>query len=177
MPGAQSPSKLNKFKAHHLRAEDEHEGLRITSMMDMMTIILVFLLKTFSTQGDLSATDATLTLPDSDNEHQAGVVDRVAVGEDMIFFRDEPVMSTMDALSSTEMVIRPLQVVMENRVRELEDITRMAGRETADDAMQILILADRTHYYSLVSRVVNTAASSGYLNITLAATQVQPKYQ
>lgn len=178
MPGAQSPTKATKFKLHHLRAEEEHESLRITSMMDMMTIILVFLLKTFSTQGDLSATEATLVLPESDNETEAGFVDRLAVGQDQIFFNEDRVMSTMEAQGSDDLVIKPLQVVLEEAVEQQKNISSSIGEgeEELADRLKIMILLDENHLFSLVKSVVSTAAASGYLNISLAATQNLQKY-
>ncbi|MBD3401186.1 MAG: hypothetical protein GF399_12765 [Candidatus Coatesbacteria bacterium] len=169
MPGAWAPSKLHK-------REKEKAELKITSMMDMMTIILVFLLKTFSTQGDISSTQAALTLPESDARNQAGVVDRLAVGENHIFFLDKEVMNTQEALAGNDVTIQKLLSPLEARVKEIEEMQRMANRED-DEAYKVLILADRTHYYSLIKRVVATAARAGYLNITVAATQVQPKFE
>lgn len=169
MPGAQTPSKYLKFKPHHARKKSESSGLRITSLMDMMTIVLVFLLKTFSTQGDLSATAAHLSLPRSDSKAIPGVIDRVAVGSNAIYFLEEEIMPTDEAISSKDIVIKPLKARMETRVEALQETMRTSGRE--GEPPKILILADKNHYFSLVKRVVATAANAGYMNITLAAIQ------
>jgi biopolymer transport protein ExbD len=175
MPGAATPSKFLKFKPHHVRRKEAQEGLRITSLMDMMTIVLVFLLKTFSTQGDLSATAAHLSLPKSDAKNIPGVIDRVAVGQNAIFFLEEEVMATDEAISSADIVIKPLKARMETRVEELEESMRAAGRE--GEPPKILILADKNHYFSLVKRVVATAANAGYMDITLASIQDAGKWE
>ena len=52
-------SKLKK----HSRGRGEDEGLSINSMMDIMVIILVFLLKSYSTESITVAASADLTLP------------------------------------------------------------------------------------------------------------------
>ncbi|HDR06311.1 MAG TPA: hypothetical protein ENN88_01620 [Candidatus Coatesbacteria bacterium] len=169
MPGAQTPSKYLKFKPHHARKKEEPSGLRITSLMDMMTIVLVFLLKTFSTQGDLSATAAHLSLPKSDSKNIPGVIDRVAVGQNAIYYLEEEVMPTDEAISSKDIVIKPLKAKMETRVEALAESMRAAGR--TGEPPKILVLADKNHYFSLVKRVVATAANAGYMDITLAALQ------
>ena len=51
------------------RRNPEDVKLNITSMMDMFTIILVFLLKNFSTEGNLTPAD-NLTLPKSTVEKE-----------------------------------------------------------------------------------------------------------
>jgi biopolymer transport protein ExbD len=175
MPGAQTPSKYLKFKPHHARKKEEHSALRITSLMDMMTIVLVFLLKTFSTQGDLSATSAHLSLPKSDSMSIPGVIDRVAVGQNAIFFLEEEIMATDEAISSKDIVIKPLKARMETRVEELEETMRAAGRE--GEPPKVLILADKGHYFSLIKKVVATAANAGYMDITLASIQDIGKWE
>src|SRR4030042_6706491 len=129
MPGVRTPSKFLKFKPHHARRKPEGQGVPITSMMDMMTIVLVFLLKTFSTQGDLSSTAAHLSLPKSDAKAIPGVVDRVAVGSNAIYFLEEEIMTTDEAISSKDIVIKPLKAKMETRVEALQETMRTAGRE------------------------------------------------
>src|SRR4030042_1523096 len=94
MPGVRTPSKFLKFKPHHARRKPEGQGVPGTPMMDMMTIVLVFLLKTFSTQGDLSSTAAHLSLPKSDSKAIPGVVDRVAVGSNALYFLHEEILTT-----------------------------------------------------------------------------------
>ncbi|MCX7022391.1 MAG: biopolymer transporter ExbD [bacterium] len=175
MPGVQTPSKFLKFKPHHARRKVEEKGVPITSMMDMMTIVLVFLLKTFSTQGDISATAAKLSLPKSDSKSIPGVVDRVAVGTDAIYFLEEEVITTDEAISSKDIVIKPLKARMETRVEALQETMRTAGREA--EPPKILVLADKNHYFSLIKKVVATAASAGYMNITLASIQDTGKWE
>lgn len=175
MPGAQTPSKYLKFKPHHARKKEEESSLRITSLMDMMTIVLVFLLKTFSTQGDLSSTAAHLSLPKSDSKAVPGVIDRVAVGSNAIFYLEEEIMATDEAISSKDIVIKPLKARMETRVEALQETMRASGRE--GEPPKILVLADKNHYFSLIKKVVATAASSGYMDITLAAIQDVGKWE
>jgi len=175
MPGVATPSKYLKFKPHHIRKKDEAEGLKITSLMDMMTIILVFLLKTFSAQGDLSSTAAHLSLPKSDSKSIPGIIDRVAVGQNTIFYLEEEVMATDEAINSRGFVIKPLKAKMETRVESLEETMRAAGRE--GEPPKILILADKNHYFSLIKKVVATAANAGYMDITLASIEDVGKWE
>ncbi len=175
MPGVATPSKYLKFKPHHVRKKDVLEGMKITSLMDMMTIILVFLLKTFSAQGDLSATSAHLSLPKSDSKSIPGIIDRVAVGQNSIFFLEEEVMATDEAINTRDIVIKPLKARMETRVESLEETMRAAGREA--EPPKILILADKSHYFSLIKKVVATAANAGYMDITLASIEDTRKWE
>ena len=57
--------------SHKKRHQDEpgEARLQLTSMMDMFVIILVFLLKTYSTHGQLINPSQDLTLPSSQVRH------------------------------------------------------------------------------------------------------------
>ena len=60
--------------------------LNITSMMDMFTIILVFLLKSFSADGSILTNADNLVLPNSESKKKPQEVNlQVAVTNDMIW--------------------------------------------------------------------------------------------
>lgn len=172
MPGAPAPSKIRRKQV------DEGGGVKITSLMDMMTIILVFLLKTFSTQGDLSSSAANLVLPKSNVKDRPGMVDRVAIGQDLIYYLESEVMSTPDAIAEKmrSYFIPTLLAPMEARIAEIIEMDARAGRESPDPP-KIVILAHTQHLYSLIEGVVATAGQAGYQDVSLAALQDLRKWE
>ena len=66
------------------RRPKENTELNITSMMDMMTIILVFLLKSYSTEDISIAASADLQLPLSTSEHSPELAVNLVVTRSMI---------------------------------------------------------------------------------------------
>jgi biopolymer transport protein ExbD len=83
---------MAKKKTRRLSADDE---LNITSMMDMMTIILVFLLKSFSaTEVNVTPSD-NLRLPNSSSKIDPAVAVNVVIAKNQILVDDKPVVNVI----------------------------------------------------------------------------------
>ena len=80
----------SRSKKHDTKKEGE---LNMNSMMDMMTIILLFLLKSFSTDGALVAPSQDLTLPTSFQTEKPKKELNVAISQDAIIVNDIPILS------------------------------------------------------------------------------------
>jgi len=76
-------------KKRRVEADDE---LNITSMMDMMTIILVFLLKSFSATTITVKPSDTLMLPKSNAEKDPSVAVNVIIAQDKIIVEDKVIL-------------------------------------------------------------------------------------
>ena len=72
--------------------EVKEEALNITSMMDLMTIILVFLLKSYSTQDISIAGDADLELPSSTSQKDPELAVNLVVSGRQIVVDGVPVL-------------------------------------------------------------------------------------
>ena len=79
----------SRIKKHNVKPAEVK--LNLTSMMDMFTIILVFLLKTFSTEGQLISPSNYLKLPDSKVEQPPEVGLDLVVSKQLIIVNDEKV--------------------------------------------------------------------------------------
>jgi len=75
------------------RRVPEAEELNITSMMDMMTIILVFLLKSFSATEVTVTPSSNLKLPMSEADKQPSVALNVVVAKDAIIVDNKRVLN------------------------------------------------------------------------------------
>ena len=80
------PSRRKKHQTGAARV-----SLNLTSMMDMFTIILVFLLKTYSTEGQLIHPSDNLTLPNSTVENPPEIALDVTVSQGWIMVNNNPV--------------------------------------------------------------------------------------
>ena len=83
----------SKSKKHPTKLEG---SLNMNSMMDMMTIILLFLLKSYSTTGALATQSESLKLPESQRTTKPQKELNVSVAQDMILVNEQPVMRTAD---------------------------------------------------------------------------------
>src|SRR5215813_2504864 len=77
--------------ARKLAEPETIKDLNITPMMDMMTIILVFLLKTFTSASSIITQDQNLTLPPSLTRLQAKQALMVTITKKVVLIEGEAV--------------------------------------------------------------------------------------
>ena len=84
------PSKSKK------NLKEEEGSLNMNSMMDMMTIILLFLLKSFSTEGALITPSEQLRLPVSQQGEKPKKELTVSIAKNSLMVNDAVVMDVAD---------------------------------------------------------------------------------
>ena len=138
--------------------------LQLTSMMDMFTILLVFLLKTYSTHGQLINPSQDLTLPSSVVRHPPELGLDVTVSADWILVNGKPVEET-GVLSSQEGYIVPrLQEELLKYAREAERMEAMYGAKFSG---KVTIQGDKNLPYRLLIKVMATCGQSNFPNMRL----------
>lgn len=182
-PGAPKQASIVQYKAALRKAirknakEPEIEFLNITAMLDLMTIILVFLLKSLaSSSGSIPQSD-DLTLPISvmaSEPSQEGVIvivskTQILVGENpepivLLPSRDQLAQSGVDAKykrsGPNDLYIVPLANALSS-ARETDKRVRAAkGLDTASS--EGIIVADGTTPYRLLIEVLFTLGQSEY---------------
>jgi biopolymer transport protein ExbD len=146
-------------------------GLNITAMADIFTIILVFLLKSYTT-GSLNITPAAgLMLPAEHGEKSALEALKVEVAENAVQIEDKP------AVKLTQFRFEPGEIAKNGisnslntvfgRERKRQAIISGSNKAVKPDA-KILILADRRTPYVTIKAVLVSAAVNGYTDFKLA---------
>lgn len=136
--------------------------LNITSMMDMFTIILVFLLKSFSTQGQLVTPATGLLLPTSTVERNANPALSIRISSTTIAVEDKLVVGPDEfgkILDQKEFLIAPLSEVLQKYADEARKAAEMFNQ---DFSGEISIQGDVEVPYSILTRVMYTCGQAGY---------------
>ncbi len=136
--------------------------LNITSMMDMFTIILVFLLKSFSTQGQLVTPATGLILPTSSVERTAKNALCIQISDNKVTVEDKVVIDSKhyeDILEQKDFIIPKLFDVLGEFADEAKMAAEMFGREFSGE---ITIQGDKDVPYKLLTRIMYTCGQSGY---------------
>ncbi|HEX7344763.1 MAG TPA: biopolymer transporter ExbD, partial [bacterium] len=133
---------------------------QMTSMMDMMTIMLLFLLKAFSTSGAFIKPGEGVDLPSSTvmNEPQkvlSLIVTQDGVYEDLDSKRGKRV-EDLISLQDDNLVELPMLSDFLNRAQER---SRQLGRE---EKRTLTVQGDKTIPYRWVLKVINTCSNSGF---------------
>lgn len=149
------------------RRGGEEPKLNITSMMDMFTIILVFLIKNFSTEGAIVMQADDLTLPKSTIERKAKESLSVRISRNTIIVENSPVLDGEAygrLLRQTEFMITPLYDVL---VRYSDEGKKMASASGTAFSGEITIQGDVAIPYSVLTRVMYTCGQAGYPTMNL----------
>ena len=136
--------------------------LNITSMMDMFTIILVFLLKSFSTEGQLVTPATGLLLPTSSVERTAKEALCVKISNDNVVVENTIVLSRNDfseVMQQKDFLIPKLYDVLTKYADEARKAAEMFNK---DFSGEITIQGDVSIPYKLLTRIMYTCGQSGY---------------
>jgi len=141
--------------------------LNITSMMDMFTIILVFLLKNFSTEGAIVTPANTLTLPESSVGKKAKESLSVKIAQNSITVENTLVLDNAafeHVKQQKEFMIPKLYDALIHYAEEARKMASVSGEKFSGE---IAIQGDIEIPYSVLTRVMYTCGQAGYPNMNL----------
>lgn len=156
----------SKAKKHQTGIGRVH--LNLTSMMDMFTIILVFLLKTYSTEGQLIQPSQNLTLPNSNVENPPEIALDVTVSLEWIMVNSEPVIELAEVNAQQGLFIAPLAAALDRYARESKKMEELYGVKFSGKAT---IQGDKKLPFSTLLKVMATCGQSDYPNMRLIVYQ------
>lgn len=142
--------------------------LNLTSMMDMFTIILVFLLKAYTSEGQLIQPSDTLSLPKSTIKTPTESALNLVVSKDMIMVNDKPVVAMNDVVKQKKFVIEPLQKELTHHAKEAK---RMESTLGVPFSGKVVIQGDKEIQYKDLVKVMATCGMSDYPNMRLVVYQ------
>lgn len=154
---------IPSHKKRHRRVPREAR-LQLTSMMDMFTILLVFLLKTYSTHGQLINPSQDLTLPVSRVQQPPELGLDVTVSSDWILVNGKPIEQTPEVARMEGFIIPRLQDELIKYALEAEKMEELYGAKFSG---KVTIQGDRRLSYRLLIKVMATCGQSDFPNMRL----------
>lgn len=141
-------------------------GLNLTSLMDVFTILVFFLLAN-SSSSEVLTTPKQIKLPDSVVEAKPRETVVVMVGPEKVLVQGDAVIDTAELLASENETIPAIT----GRLAELERNIIGINTRTAVESKEITLLADKTIPFRVLKKVMSTCTRSGYGRISLAVIQ------
>ncbi|MFQ5633403.1 MAG: ExbD/TolR family protein [bacterium] len=161
----------NKFLLGSRRVKNRNQqvSLRLTSMIDMFTILLVFLLKSYSAEGQIITVTKDLRLPDSTAEAPPVSTPIVKVTQQMILLDDEPVADVERTYKDNNLEITGLSQILAQK----KALSERLGARDANLGFKgnITIQGDKEIEFRILKKIMFTCGKVGYNNIYLAVTQ------
>ena len=140
--------------------------MNLTSLMDVFTILVFFLLVN---SGSVEVLDAPkeITLPEAREQTKPRETVVIFVSNEDVLVQGQPVASVNDILEGVEGSTQPIT----SRLAELK--TTVIGTNTAAvaESLEVTILADKQVPFIVIKRIMSTCTGEGYENVSLAVTQ------
>lgn len=140
--------------------------LQITSMMDMFTIILIFLLFSFSNNPEQLDLEKDIALPESSSTLDYKDSIRLVLTQNELKL-DGTVVATL-----SEEKVEGLDNLYE-ALKKYRDIADELNQDASDEEKKqhILFMCDKEHSFKVVNAIVKTAGRAGYPNFQFAVVE------
>ena len=140
--------------------------MNLTSLMDVFTILVFFLLVN---SGSVEVMEApkTVVLPESNVETKPRETIVIFISPEEILVQGESVVQVADVLEAESMTVGPVSA------RLMEIGNTVLGPKTAEaiESQEVTILADRTVPFDVIRKIMSTCTEGGYENVSLAVIQ------
>ncbi len=152
------------------RNKKKVEGLNLTSLMDVFTILVFFLLF-HSSGGEAVEAPRQIKLPDSIVETKPRETVVIMVSPEVVIVQGKAVISTIELLEAKDETI----VEITEGLKLLERNIIGISTKTAVGSKEVTILADKSIPFSALKKIMSTCTGSGYGRISLAVIQKAAK--
>jgi biopolymer transport protein ExbD len=146
--------------------------MNLTSLMDVFTILVFFLLVNSATTEVLE-TPKQIVLPASFVEQKPRETVVIFISATDVTVQGESVIRTPEILTLPTHRIGPIAT----RLNELSASVIGLSTQTVAQSQEVTILSDRTVPFSVIKRVMSTCTGEGYAQISLAVLQKAPETQ
>lgn len=151
-------SRLSRFRP-------KVSALNLTSLMDVFTILVFFLVMN---SGPTEVLDAGgLVLPESVVETKPSETVVINVGTETVLVQGEPVARIADIVAGDGGDIEPIMA----RLAELQSRVIGVRTQAVAESLAVTILADKSIPFSVVKQIMSTCTAQGYTRISLAVIQ------
>ena len=141
-------------------------GLNLTSLMDVFTILVFFLLVN-QTGVEVLEPPKEIKLPDSVSESKARETPIIMVTENAVMVQGEVVVLLADIMDAKVELVQPVL----DRLVQLRKGSLSLSAELAAKNNEIVILAHKTIPFKVLKKLMGTSTVAGYTKISLAVIQ------
>lgn len=140
--------------------------MNLTSLMDVFTILVFFLLVN---SGSVEVVEAPkdVKLPESRVESKPRETVVISISAEEVLVQGKLVAFVEDILNNKENAVDPINA----RLAELKESVIGINTKTVAASQEVTILADRSVPFTVVKTVMSTCTAEGYENVSLAVIQ------
>jgi biopolymer transport protein ExbD len=144
--------------------------MNLTSLMDVFTILVFFLLVNSGSVEILEA-PKNVTLPESKVESKPRETVIISVSPEEVLVQGQLVAMVADIMTGERAAVEPITA----RLSQLKD--NIVGPNTREVAgsQEVTILADKSVPFAVIKKIMSTCTGEGFENVSLAVIQKTPQ--
>ncbi len=140
--------------------------MNLTSLMDVFTILVFFLLVN-SGSVELVEAPKDVKLPESQIQTKPRETVVISISPEDVLVQGQLVARVADILEGNERMITP---ITERLAQLRENVIGVSTQEVAEST-EVTILADKSVPFVVIRRIMSTCTDGGYENVSLAVIQ------
>jgi biopolymer transport protein ExbD len=146
-------------------------GLIITSLIDFFSVVVIYLMKSYSSEGSILTNADNLTLPNSMSTTKPKDIHvQVAAANDMILVDNVPVVPTEDVRkipqTDPDPVVKKLEEKLKACYAQEEEMVRLGALNKIEG--DITIQVDKNVDFDVLFKIMNTCGKVGYNKMNFA---------
>ena len=145
--------------------------LRLTAMIDMFTILLVFLLKSFSVEGEIMSVAKDLRLPESTAQTPPKAAPILVVTNEWIILDGTPVEKVETVLTQRDNIINSLKTQLQQIRAFSESLAQLNANMRFKG--NIAIQGDKEIPFGLLKKIMFTCGQVGFNDMLLVVNQAE----
>jgi biopolymer transport protein ExbD len=140
-------------------------SLNLTALMDILSNLLFFLLAAYTVQSAEVKQKADLSLPVSSSQLSLKPSLTVLVSRTRIEVAGEPVVAVEGDKIAGTVEDDDRIVPLYDKLDQIRSARKAAGRDEGAESDVILLMADRDTDSSVITKVLKTAGTAGFVNV------------
>jgi biopolymer transport protein TolR len=148
------------------KSGDQFAKPQMTSLVDVLTVLVFFLLKNFSSEGDIVTQTKNLELPMSSSKAKPEQMLNIAISAKHILVEGTPVALVTEEQERDGNDIPGLARFLEDKRKQTEEIAEY-DKNVAFSG-KLVIQGDKSIPYWLLQKVLATCGDNGYSSFSLA---------
>lgn len=155
--------------------------LSLTAMVDMFTVLVVFLLQNYAVTGEILQIESDVTLPDAREVKELAPANVVVISENRIMLNNDMIMTYKEVKSQNDWMVRDLRskiiTLIKEGEKEKSKLTNQlksaaeknrSGEVKLDRFRKMTIQADENIDFLTVKKIMYTLTEAGIFEINFA---------
>lgn len=158
---------MARHRTKRVNAGSTQAPIPMTSLMDILTCLLLFVLKSVVLEGEVINPMPGVDLPESSSNNSPRTSVAIAIFDDVVMMDGEVVASVSKAKRSNALLISSLANKLDETREKSIEIAKLRG-DTEEFQGRIAIQGDKDIDFAILQRVMYTCSFTGFERISLA---------